>query len=184
MIENAFGTRTDAWRRWAVDEVMTLFAERGATAYLGEPVSQLEHALQAAQLAESEGASRSLITAALLHDVGHLLVLAPAHEVSGCRWLEERFLPVVADAARLHVDAKRYLCAVESEYFQHLSEASILSLTVQGGPFSSAEAQQFEQEPFYLDAVRVRRWDDGAKEAGLRTPPLAYYRPLLEACCL
>lgn len=184
MIDRAFGGRVGIWQQRTVDEVITLFAERGASAYLGEPITQLEHALQAAHLAEQDHASRSLIAAALLHDIGHLLREPDAHEDSGCNWLAERFLPAIAEAARLHVAAKRYLCAVEPEYLQSLTEASVRSLNLQGGPYSPEEAIQFEQEPFYLEAVRVRRWDDAAKVPGLLTPSLPHYRLLLESCCL
>lgn len=184
MIERAFGRRVGIWQQRIVDEVINLFAERGASAYLGEPVTQLEHALQAAHLAEAEGASRSLVAAALLHDIGHLLRKPQPHQDAGWRWLAERFLPVLGEAARLHVEAKRYLCAIEPGYHGTLSAASVASLVMQGGPYTPAEAREFEQEPFYLDAVRVRRWDDAAKQLGLLTPALPHYRCLLEVCCL
>jgi [1-hydroxy-2-(trimethylamino)ethyl]phosphonate dioxygenase len=141
------------------DEVIRLMTQRGDMAYLGEPVSQLEHALQAAWLARQAGASRELVLAAILHDVGHLLHDLPEsvaaegidtrHEVAGYVWLLTRFGPQVAEPARHHVSAKRYLCQVDPEYFARLSRASIQSLELQGGPFSAEETRVFESEPYY-----------------------------------
>jgi phosphonate degradation associated HDIG domain protein len=171
--------------------VFRLFAERGAAAYLGEAVSQAEHALQAAWAAEQAGAGSALVSAALLHDVGHLLHDLPedcaghglddCHEALGARWLERHFGPEVAEPVHLHVAAKRFLCAAEPEYRAGLSEASLLSLKLQGGPFSAEEAARFRRGPFAAAAVALRRWDDAAKGAGLPTPPLAHFRPYLEA---
>jgi phosphonate degradation associated HDIG domain protein len=169
-------------------EVMQLMTERGDTAYFGEPVSQLEHALQAAWLARQAGASRELILAALLHDIGHLLhdlsesVAAEGidtrHEVAGYEWLLTRFGLQVAEPARHHVSAKRYLCRVDPEYLAQLSPASIQSLELQGGPFSAEETRAFESEPYYREAVMVRRWDDEAKVPGLKVPGLDVYLDL------
>ena len=174
-----------------VEEILRLFQERGRDAYLGEPVSQAEHALQAAHLAEVAGAADSLIVAALLHDVGHLLHdlgdnaaergIDDRHERSGGSWLSRNFEPEVAEPARLHVDAKRYLCAVEDSYFEALSPASKLSLSLQGGPMTPAEVTRFEANPHHLDAARLRRWDDEAKVPGLEVPGLQHYRDRLVA---
>jgi phosphonate degradation associated HDIG domain protein len=173
------------------DEVIRLMTQRGDTAYLGEPVSQLEHALQAAWLARQAGASRELVLAALLHDVGHLLHDLPEsvaaegidtrHEVAGYEWLLTRFGPQVAEPARHHVSAKRYLCRVDPEYLARLSPASIQSLELQGGPFSAEETRVFESEPYYREAVIVRRWDDDAKSPGLQVPGLDTYLDLFPA---
>ena len=162
-----------------------MFEERGRDAYHGEPVSQAEHALQAARLAESAGATDSLVVAALLHDVGHLLHdlgedaagrgIDDRHERSGSRWLAATFGPDVAEPVRLHVEAKRYLCAVEGVYHDALSPASKLSLSLQGGPMAVDEVARFEADPRYLDAVRLRRWDDEAKVPGLEVPDLDHY---------
>lgn len=173
------------------EKIFRLFQERGRDAYLGEPVSQAEHALQAAHLAEVAGASDALVVAALLHDVGHLLHglgedaaergIDDRHERSGGSWLARNFGAEVVEPVRLHVDAKRYLCAVEPSYFEALSPASKLSLSLQGGPMSPGEVAAFEANPHHLDAVRLRRWDDEAKVAGLDVPGLEHYQRRLGA---
>lgn len=171
--------------------IFELFAAKGGDAYFGEPVSQLEHALQAAYHAERDGAPAWLIVAALLHDAGHLLHDLPEHiadlgmdarhEDLGHAWLAQYFGPEITAPVRMHVDAKRYLCATDSEYLQLLSPASVQSLQLQGGPFSQDEARAFEQQPFAREAVRLRRWDDRAKVPGMRVPGLEHYRAMIEA---
>lgn len=174
-----------------VDRIIAIYEGKGDEAYLGEPVSQREHALQAAWAAEKEGASSALITAALVHDIGHLLHDLPEniaqkgvdtrHEDAGAALLTTHFGPEVTEPVRLHVASKRYLCAVDLDYQAQLSDASILSLKLQGGPFSPEEADAFASQPFAADAVKLRRWDDLAKIAGLDTPGLQHFRPHLEA---
>ena len=122
-------------------------------------MSQAEHALQAAELAEREGAPDALVVAALLHDVGHLLDgqdedladrgVDGRHEEAGCAWLAAHFGPEVIEPIRLHVAAKRYLCAVDPAYLDGLSPASRLSLSLQGGPMDAEERARFESNPFY-----------------------------------
>lgn len=171
-----------------VDVILDLFTTRGAEAYLGEPVSQQEHALQAAYLAFREQAPGALVAAALLHDVGHLLTLDESaadrginryHEEQAAHWLAAHFGPEVTEPIRLHVAAKRYLCAVEPEYMQTLSPASIRSLELQGGPLTHQEALGFRENLHHCDAVRVRRWDDEAKVSGWAVPELDEYVNLL-----
>lgn len=176
------------------DQVQGLLDGPGRAAYLGEPVSQAEHALQAAWLAERAGAPDDLVVAALLHDVGHLVLATtedPAdravdahHEDAGAAWLVEHFGPRVAGPAQLHVAAKRYLCAVEPGYHAGLSEASRESLALQGGPMSPDEVAKFERHPDHAQAVRLRRWDDEAKVAGLAVPGPEHYRARIEALAL
>lgn len=175
-----------------VDNIVALYRERGAADYGGEPISQLDHALQCATLARRARAAPSLIAAALLHDIGHLLEPdgEPAiqrgedarHEVVALGFLSPWFGPDVTAPIRLHVDAKRYLVATDSTYHATLSPASIRSLEVQGGPFSPAEAEAFAARPFAAEAARVRRWDDEAKVCGAPAEPLNAFRGLLETC--
>jgi phosphonate degradation associated HDIG domain protein len=172
-----------------IDRLIALLAEKGGAQYGGEAVSQREHALQTAWLAEEAGASASLIAAALLHDLGHLLHrfgenpaergVDDRHEAIAGKQLRTLFGAAVAEPVRLHVDAKRWLCATEPGYAAMLSPASVRSLALQGGPFAAAEADPFIAGPFAADAVRLRRWDDEAKIAGLETPPLAHFRRYL-----
>lgn len=174
-----------------VDDVVELFTRHGGAAYLGEAVSQSEHALQAATLAERERATPELVAAALLHDIGHLLDarsedpatmdLDLGHEATGARWLAQHFPPAVVRPIELHVAAKRYLCATEPDYFARLSPASVASLRLQGGPMSPEEVAAFDRDPHGRDAVRLRRWDEEAKVAGLPTPGVDHFRRCLES---
>src|SRR5262245_2891360 len=173
-----------------IDEVITLFRQRGASQYGGEAVTQLEHALQAATLAQRDGATHALIVAALLHDVGHLLHDLPddapdqgmddQHEALAAAWLSRRFGPAVAAPAAMHVSAKRYLCAVDREYFGRLSHPSLQSLGLQGGPMSPEEAARFQARPYFQESVRLRRWDDAAKIVGMETPDLDHFAGYLD----
>lgn len=173
------------------DEVLAIYGPRGAAAYFGERVTIKEHSLQAAWFASVESAPAPLVIAALLHDIGHLLEAVPDdlaewttdahHEEVGARWLAGRFGPEVSEPVRLHVPAKRYLCATDAGYLRQLSSASVHTLSLQGGPMSAAETRAFELEPHYRAAVRLRRWDDQGKVAGLGTPPLEAYVELLNA---
>ncbi len=175
-----------------VDHVGRLFATRGSDLYGGEAVTQLEHALQAADLARTAGAPPAEIVAALLHDVGHLLHhlgddcadrgIDARHEARGVRFLAKRLPPAVTEPVRLHVAAKRYLCAAEPGYLAALSPASVQSLAIQGGPMNESERTEFERHPHFVAAVALRRRDDAAKVPGLVTPPFAAFRPVLEEC--
>ena len=177
--------------RDVIDEIFATFRAHGDEAYLGEPVSQTEHALQTALFAERDGADPLLIASALLHDFGHLVHELPedcadlgidsVHEDVGAVWLGRYFGPAVTEPLRLHVAAKRYLCAVDPAYMAALSPASIKSLGLQGGPYDDEERAEFEREPFWREAVALRRYDDAGKIEGLETPPLEHYRPCLEA---
>jgi phosphonate degradation associated HDIG domain protein len=173
-----------------VEAIFALFAERGGSEYGGESVTQLEHALQCAAQARAEGAPDTLVTAAVLHDIGHLLHDLPndapdqgvddVHEQLGAAWLAACAPAAVVEPVRLHVDAKRYLCAVDSGYLARLSEPSRVSLGLQGGPMTPAEIAVFEENPHWRAAVRLRRWDDEAKVIGAVTPSLEDLRGALE----
>jgi [1-hydroxy-2-(trimethylamino)ethyl]phosphonate dioxygenase len=175
-----------------VDKIASLFATRGNEQYAGEAVSQLEHALQGALLAEAAGAPSAEIAAVLLHDIGHLLHnlgddcaehgVDDKHEELGIRFLAKHLPPTVTEPIRLHVAAKRYLCSTDAGYFGTLSPASVTSLKLQGGPMSADEVRAFEANPHYRAAVALRKRDDEAKTPKLPTPPFDHYRPHLEAC--
>ncbi len=172
-----------------LDTVMGLLEKAGAERYGMEAVSQLEHALQCAMHAERSGSSPELITASLLHDIGHLVGqgdeglaeqgVDAVHETIAADWLARHFPAAVTEPVRLHVNAKRYLCRAEPRYWAGLSQASKTSLEVQGGIYSEAEAVAFIARPYAQDAVMLRRWDDAAKTPKLRTPDLAYYRSFI-----
>lgn len=175
-----------------IDDTFALFADRGSAAYFGEAVTQTEHALQTAHLAETDGAPAEMVVAALLHDVGHLLHTAgedvagrgidTRHERIGARWITPRFGREVSEPVRLHVAAKRYLCSVDPDYLARLSPASVRSLGLQGGVMGVGEARQFERQEHWREAVRLRRWDEEAKIPGLVVPDLDHYRSVLESC--
>lgn len=166
-------------------EVEALLASKGDDEYAGEPVSQLQHALQCARLAEAEGCDDALITAGLLHDVAHLFDDDPdalaaagidtAHEEAGAVWLKRWFGPEVTEPVRFHVPAKRWLCAKEPGYMAGLSSASVRSLALQGGPFADEEAEAWLAQPFAKEGLRLRRFDDAAKDPEAVTPTLAHY---------
>jgi phosphonate degradation associated HDIG domain protein len=173
-------------------DIETLFAEHGHIEYSGEGVTQLEHALQAATLAEQEGAGDALVTAALLHDLGHLLNrqgetpsargIDDQHQYFAIPFLRPLFPPAVIEPIRLHVDAKRALCTLEPAYHDALSQDSRRSLKLQGGVFSAEGMQAFMAKPYAADAIRVRRWDDNAKKPGTRTPSLGHFLPAVARC--
>ncbi len=174
-----------------VDEILDLFDRLGSALFLGEPVSQTEHALQTAWLAEQAGAPPWLVAAALLHDVGHLLACRvepfatttdgdPGHAETGAALLADGFPSSVVEPVRLHVAAKRYLCTVEPGYPALLTPASKLSLEPQGGLMTPTEAALFLATPFATEALALRRWDEMARVPSLATPSLAHFRHGLE----
>ncbi|MGH9169858.1 MAG: phosphonate degradation HD-domain oxygenase [Acidimicrobiales bacterium] len=175
----------------AIDEIAALFETEGAQSYLGEAVTQAEHMLQAGWLAECAGADEALVAAALLHDVGHFSGAAVTgndlmsgrdnhHSDTGSAWLGQWFGPDVTEPVRLHVAAKRYLCAVEPGYFDQLSPASVYTLSVQGGAMSESEAWSFETSAHAADAVTLRRFDERAKDPDSRAPGFEHFREMLE----
>jgi phosphonate degradation associated HDIG domain protein len=164
---------------------------KGEAQYGLASLNQRAHALQAALLAEQSGCSPALITAALLHDIGHMvhdLGDDPAaagvddrHEAVGHAFLTRYFGPDVTEPVRLHVAAKRYLCATEADYFARLSPDSVRSLQLQGGAMSPAEVAAFDKLPGARDAVQLRRFDEGAKVKDLPTPPVEHFLPHVRA---
>ena len=177
-----------------VEEISRLLGTKGQRQYGREAVSQLEHALQCAQLAEEAGETPETVVAALLHDLGHLLAAERADEAAHAQqqrddlhqyialpFLRGLFAPAVLEPIRLHVDAKRYLCAVDAGYRDTLSPASKRSLELQGGVYAPDEAQRFMAQPYAAEAVRLRRYDDSAKVPGKATPPLAHYMRIAHA---
>jgi gamma-butyrobetaine dioxygenase len=172
-----------------VERLAALFDGPGAADYLGEQVTQAQHMCQAGTLAELAGAPDALVAATLLHDVGHFQGEVSGqdlmsgtdnrHSDTGAAWLSRWFPPGVTEPIRLHVAAKRYLCAVEPSYFARLSPASVYTLGVQGGPMNDAQVRAFEAEPFHADAVALRHWDEAAKDPDALTHPFEHFRPLL-----
>ncbi len=173
----------------SLDDIRTLFTQHGNLAYSGEPVSQLEHALQSGALAEAEGADDELVAAAFLHDLGHLLNrrgespttrgVDDVHQYFALPFLRGILPEAVLEPIRMHVDAKRCLCAIDATYFGRLSADSVRSLQLQGGIFSGDEAQKFMSQPYAEDALRLRKWDDRAKEAGKATPDMEHFLGLV-----
>ncbi|SDA31623.1 HD domain-containing protein [Sphingomonas sp. NFR15] len=173
-----------------IDEIYALFAAAGDE-YYGENATQLQHALQVAELVRRAGGDAALIAAGLLHDVGQLIDDAGhaaerhgtdmRHEMLGNALLKAHFPPALTEPVRLHVDAKRYLCAVEPGYQASLSAASLLSLRLQGGALDAEGRAAFEAEPYFAEALLLRRCDDGGKRKDWVVPTLESYRPLLEA---
>jgi gamma-butyrobetaine dioxygenase len=170
-----------------VQVIADMFASGGAWDYRGEPVTQASHMLQAAALARAARAPAPLVAAALLHDVGHFTPAAPGqdlitgsrHCAAGANWLAQWFGREVTEPVRLHVAAKRYLCAVEPGYLAALSPASQRTLGVQGGPMDEDERAEFEAHPQACAALRLRRWDDAAKDPAAAPPAFGYYKSIL-----
>ena len=173
------------------DRIIGLFHERGDEMYAGEHISQTEHAVQCALAAETAGVAETLVVASLLHDVGHLLHdlgedaaadgIDAGHEALGADWLANWFGPQITAPIRLHVPAKRYLCTVDPEYSAQLSDASITSLQVQGGPMTAEECRAFELVEGHGDAVMLRRFDDVGKVMGMPTPSIDSFRDRIAA---
>ncbi|RJF98066.1 phosphonate degradation HD-domain oxygenase [Noviherbaspirillum saxi] len=175
-----------------IEQICHLFEKGGDRTYAGEPVTQLEHALQSAALAQQAGADVELVCAALLHDLGHLVNdkgdtptargIDDLHQYCMLPLLRKLFRPAVLEPIRLHVEAKRYLCAIDFEYLLHLSADSRRSLHLQGGVFTPEQAAEFSRKPFAQDALRLRAWDDRAKMARMKTPALSEFVPVMQTC--
>jgi predicted HD phosphohydrolase len=167
-----------------------IFERRGGEEYLGEPVTMAEHMLQGAHFAEAANEPEVIIVSALLHDIGHFTsefgtfsmddVADKFHEDAGAEVLEPFFPTLVTDCVRYHVAAKRYLCAAKPSYFKRLSEASIHSLNLQGGPMDADEMAAFEKNPNLKKIVKVRYYDEAGKRADLQTNPFSHYAPMVQ----
>jgi gamma-butyrobetaine dioxygenase len=165
-----------------IEAIAQLFAGPGSRDYLGEAVTIGEHMRQAGALAEAAGAAAPLVAAALLHDIGHLRSETDArHGRAGAQWLSQWFGAAVTEPVRLHVAAKRYLCATEPGYFALLSAESVRTLALQGGPMTAEQAAGFEALPYARDALAVRRWDDEAKDPAATPPEFDHFEALLSA---
>ncbi len=168
-----------------IEYLADIFLRRGADSYLGEEVSMAEHMLQTALNAEQAGESKAMITAALLHDIGHYVGEFPEnyidlgmdnhHETLGAAILEKFFPREVTEPVRWHVEAKRYLCAVDPAYLGMLSSASMKTLALQGGPLEAGGVAAFEKNVYLESILRLRQYDDRGKTAGVRTPQIGYY---------
>ncbi len=178
------GTKTE------LDELFVILGTADVRGYIGEPVSQLEHALQCAHFTRLSGGGDVEIAAALLHDIGHLLPYptqemgelgARHHERQGAAYLESLGFPLaVTELVAGHVDAKRYLAAVDPHYAAHLSEASRVTLRWQGGVMEADESDRFAGQKSFESLLLLRRCDEAAKVPGFDCSPLDEYRPLLE----
>ena len=172
-----------------VDFICDIFYRRGREEYLGEAVTMEQHMLQAAYFAEQDKQPEVVVVAALLHDIGHFTSEFGAyspddtkdkyHEIAGAEILQEYFPGLISDCARYHVAAKRYLCATQPEYFDRLSDASIHTLELQGGPMTAAEVEEFERQPNLEKIIKVRHYDEAGKIADFKTPPLSHYEPMM-----
>jgi phosphonate degradation associated HDIG domain protein len=175
-----------------IDEIREIFLSQGDEDYYGEPVSQFEHAAQAAILAEKSGFDKEVQIAAFLHDIGHLLPAASEgelmdnygrkdHEGVAADWLRNRgFSEKIAILVENHVNAKRYLCYANPAYFHNLSDASRQTLTFQGGKMEQAEAEAFENNPYFDIIIRMRRWDEAAKVENQQLPDLDHFLQMCE----
>ena len=173
-----------------VDEIFSRLSDRGGIMYGGEAVTQLQHALQCAVLAHQAGAPAPLITAALLHDYGHILNddeqaadqgVNLSHEEVAANHLSTWFPEEVTEPIRLHVAAKRYLCAIDPAYFDTLSPASVTSLGIQGGPLGDEDVSRFRGNPHWQAAVKLRHWDDTGKNPGMSTPDLYAFKGMVSS---
>ncbi len=187
MEQSEFGNLTS---KNIVDFLGDIFERCGNEEYLGEPVTMAEHMLQSAHFAEEADEPEAVIVASLLHDIGHFTsefgtfsmedIEDRYHEQAGSRVLEQFFPELVIDCVRHHVAAKRYLCATRPEYFKRLSEASVHSLKLQGGPMNDEEVAAFETNPNLREIIKVRHYDDAGKRANLTTRDFSYYAPMVQ----
>jgi 2-amino-1-hydroxyethylphosphonate dioxygenase (glycine-forming) len=175
------------------DEIMSYYQLHGGEEYAGEKVTQLEHMVQAAQLAEQEGYDSEVVLAAFLHDIGHICEAGHGdnemdgfgikdHEEIGADYLQQKgFSKKIVRLVQSHVEAKRYLTYKDPEYYSQLSEASKKTLEYQGGKMEKEEAEAFEQYPLFNLIIQMRKWDEQAKIEHKPLPDLSHYRALILA---
>ena len=169
-----------------IQQIINLYEAEGHRTY-GEGINQTEHGVQCAELALRAGESAELVTAALLHDVGHLIASTDIafgnykHDTIGAEYLASSFPPAVTEPIRLHAVAKRYLCAVEKGYLGGLTAASLDSLQHQGGLMNKEEQKAFFKEEYVEDAIKLRRWDDEGKVEELSHKTVAHYLDYMNA---
>lgn len=179
----------------SVDDIIKLYEDYGDRDYIGEAVTQAEHGIQAALCAESEGYGDEEICGALLHDIGHLLGMkfgghprmaefgVAGHENIGAELLRRlHFKEKVCELVRNHVNAKRFLVATDSKYYDSLSEASKNTLKYQGGKMSDEEVKRFKEQSTWQLCLKMRTWDEKAKVQNMKIPPFASYRDLMLRC--
>lgn len=181
---------TTLTRDTIVDFIGDIFERCGHEEYLGEPVTMAQHMLQGAAIAEKNNMGEDIIVAALLHDIGHFTsefgtfsmddTEDKFHEEAGAEVLAEFFPSLITDCVRYHVAAKRYLCATKPVYFKRLSEASVHSLHLQGGPMSPGEVKAFEQNPNLEKIIQVRYLDEAGKDPDMQTPDYWHYAPMVQ----
>lgn len=170
-----------------INYIEQLFIQNGNEAYFGEEINQFEHAAQCYLLAEKTGSSNAIQIAAFLHDIGHMIAEDQEgfgridHDLIGANWLAKSgFEPLIVATVRHHVNAKRYLCFKNHLYFSKLSEASVYTLSKQGGVMTHEEASAFEKELFFNEIIQLRHWDEQAKEIGLELPTLKFFLNKIE----
>ena len=173
------------------EEIIAMYKSHGGDEYAGEKVSQLEHMVQAAQLASRQGYDEEVILAAFLHDIGHICVSAQGdeamgdygvkdHEEIGADFLKKKgFSKRVVRLVESHVEAKRYLTYKDPGYYDQLSAASKKTLEYQGGRMSKEEADAFEQYPLFDLIIKMRRWDEEAKIENMPVPDLEFYKSMM-----
>ncbi|MDZ4845745.1 MAG: HD domain-containing protein [Chitinophagales bacterium] len=178
----------------ALDELFGIYEKRGTEDYIGEAISQIEHAAQSAEFAEKNGEEEAVILAAFFHDIGHLCgddgtqnemngYGKMSHEKIGANYLRKLgFSETIARLVENHVQAKRYLCVVKPEYYPKLSEASKKTLQFQGGVMTQEEASAFERDPLFQLSIKMRAWDEAAKEENKPLPDLLVFRTMAERC--
>ena len=172
-----------------IDKIISNF-KNNKSLYIGEKVTISEHMIQTAMMAEKSKSKDDLVCSCLLHDYGHFILDDPdelvrnnqdgKHEDIGYEYLKKFFKREIVEPIKHHVTAKRYL-ARDKKYFNRLSNASVVSLELQGGLLNNQEAKAFEKEEFFKEAIKLRKFDEAAKEVGVKIKDIIQYKDLLKA---